>query len=142
MRYMILLKYDEPATFEVPSELLINEMGMFNAAMEKAGILRAGEGLLPSSVTGARVTVTDKEREVTDGPFAETKELVAGFWIVDVSGLDEAVEWARRVPNPRPGGTAVLEVRRVVEADDLGDNFTPEARAAEERMRARIAELG
>jgi len=139
MRYMILLTYDEKQAVP-PDERLVNEMGMFNARLEKAGVLRAGEGLLPSD-HGARVTVTDERRTVVDGPFAESKELVAGFWIVEVSGLEEAVEWARQVPNPQPGGAATLEVRRVVEADDLGAAITPEARAAEERMRARLAEL-
>lgn len=142
MRFMILIKADErqQRTGFPPSEQLINEMGKFNAAMEKAGVLRAGEGLLPSD-TGARVTITDDDRQVTDGPFAESKELIAGFWILEVADRDEAVEWARRCPNPNPGGTTVLEVRRVSEPEDFGEAFTPEARAAEERMRARIAEL-
>ena len=139
MRYMILLTYDEKQAVP-PDERLINEMGMFNARLEKAGVLRAGEGLVASD-HGARVTVTDEKRTVVDGPFTESKELVAGFWILDVSGLEEAVEWARRVPNPQPGRSATLEVRRVVEAEDLGDALSPGARAAEERMRARLAEL-
>jgi hypothetical protein len=141
MRFMILIKSDEKTEQgAVPDERLINEMGMFNARMEKAGILRGGEGLTPSR-EGARVTITEEKRTVTDGPFAEAKELVAGFWIIDVGSLAEAVEWARQVPNPNPGERTELEVRRVVEADDFGDAFTPEARAAEERMRERIAKL-
>jgi len=139
MRYLILLTYDEKQAVP-PDERLVNEMGMFNARLEKAGVLRGGEGLVASD-HGARVTVTDEKRTVVDGPFTESKELVAGFWILDVSGLEEAVEWARRVPNPQPGRSATLEVRRVVEAEDLGDALSPGARAAEERMRARLAEL-
>ena len=141
MRYMILIKSDAATeNGAVPDERLINEMGMFNARMEKAGILRAGEGLTPSR-EGARVTISDERRTVTDGPFAEAKELIAGFWIIEVGSLAEAVDWARQAPNPRPGATAELEVRRVVEADDFGDAFTPEARAAEDRMRERLAKL-
>jgi hypothetical protein len=142
MRFMILIKADDLSESDwMPEERLLNEMGMFNASMEKAGILRAAEGLLPSRFGAARVTVSDDERTVTDGPFAETKELIAGFWIIDVESLDEAVEWVRRCPNPRPGGTAEFEVRRVSEAEDFGEAFTPEARAAEERMRDRISKL-
>jgi hypothetical protein len=141
MRFMVLIKSDEKTEAgAVPDERLINEMGMFNARMEKAGILRGGEGLTPSR-EGARVTITEEKRTVTDGPFAEAKELVAGFWIIEVGSLAEAVEWARQVPDPNPGETTELEVRRVVEADDFGDAFTPEARAAEERMRERLAKL-
>ena len=141
MRFMILIKSDEETeNGAVPDERLINEMGMFNARMEKAGILRGGEGLTPSR-EGARVTITEEKRTVTDGPFAEAKELVAGFWIIQVRSREEAIEWVKRVPNPNPGGTTELEVRRVVEADDFGDAFTPEARAAEERMRERLAKL-
>ena len=137
MRFMILIKSDEETeNGAVPDERLINEMGMFNARLEKAGILRAAEGLT-SSREGARVTITGERRTVTDGPFAEAKELVAGFWIIDVGSLAEAVEWAGQVPSP--DGTTRLEVRRVVEADDFGDAFTPEARAAEERLRERLA---
>ena len=137
MRFMVLIKSDEKTERgAVPDERLINEMGMFNARMEKAGVLRGGEGLTPSR-EGARVTITEERRTVTDGPFAEAKELVAGFWIIDVGSLAEAVEWAGQVPSP--GGTTRLEVRRVVEADDFGDAFTPEARAAEERLRESLA---
>ena len=139
MRFMILIKsHEETEDGAVPDERLINEMGMFNARLEKAGILRAAEGLT-SSREGARVTITGERRTVTDGPFAEAKELVAGFWIIDVGSLAEAVEWAGQVPSP--DGTTRLEVRRVVEADDFGDAFTPEARAAEDRMRERLAKL-
>jgi len=140
MRFMVLVKADaDSESGALPDERLLNEMGMFNAEMEKAGILLAGEGLLPSA-KGARVTVTDDKRVVTDGPFAETKELIAGFWILQVESLEEAVGWVRRAPNPRPGSKAEFEVRQVAEVDDFGDAFTPEARAAEERMRARLAD--
>jgi hypothetical protein len=140
MRFMILIKSDEETeNGAVPDERLINEMGMFNARMEKAGILRGGEGLTPSR-EGARVTISPERRTVTDGPFAEAKELIAGFWIVEVASLAEAVEWARQMPNPA-GGTTELEVRRIVTAEDFGDAFTPEARAAEDRMRERLAKL-
>jgi len=140
MRFMVLVKADaDSESGALPDERLLNEMGMFNAEMEKAGILLAGEGLLPSA-KGARVTVTDDKRVVTDGPFAETKELIAGFWILQVESLEEAVGWVRRAPNPRPGSKAEFEVRQVAEVDDFGDAFTPEARTAEERMRARLAD--
>ena len=140
MRFMVLVKADaDSESGALPDERLLNEMGMFNAEMEKAGILLAGEGLLPSA-KGARVTVTDDKRVVTDGPFAETKELIAGFWILQVESLEEAVGWVRRAPNPRPGSKAEFEVRQVAEVDDFGDAFTPEARAAEEHMRARLAD--
>ena len=100
MRFMILIKSDEKTEQgAVPDERLINEMGMFNARMEKAGVLRGGEGLTPSR-EGARLTITEEKRTVTDGPFAEAKELVAGFWIIEVGSLAEAVEWARQVPDP------------------------------------------
>ena len=143
MRYMILLKSDKAAEAgELPSMELINEMGKFNATMERAGILRAADGLRPSS-EGRRVTIgSDDARTVVDGPFAETKELIGGFWIIDVASLDEAVEWARRCPNPRPGGETRLEIRRVSEPEDFGEAFTPEARAAEARMQDRLDNLG
>ena len=140
MRFMVIIKGSaDSEAGGLPSEKFINEMGMFNASMEKAGILRAGEGLTRSA-QGARVSVKDGRKTVTDGPFAETKELVAGFWIIDVADLDEAVEWVKRAPD-QPGETAEYEVRRVVEAADFGDAFSPEARAAEDRMRARLAQL-
>jgi hypothetical protein len=141
MRFMVIIKANaDSEAGVVPSEKLINEMGKFNAQLEKAGVLRAGEGLTRSS-QGARVSVRNGEKTVTDGPFAETKELVAGFWIIDVADLAEAIEWVKRAPEPEPGQVAEYEVRRVAEPDDFGDAFTPEARAAEDRLRARLAEL-
>jgi hypothetical protein len=124
----------------MPSEKLINEMGKFNATLEKAGVLRAGDGLAPSS-QGARLSVKDGKKTVTDGPFAETKELVAGFWILEVGDLEEALAWVKQAPDPHPGFAAEYEIRRMTVPEDFGENFTPGARAAEDRMRARLAEL-
>jgi hypothetical protein len=137
MRFMILVKGDQSTEAGVmPSEELLNEMGKFNDELVKAGVLLAGEGLHPSS-KGARIRFTGKERTVTDGPFAETKELIAGFWLLQVKSKDEAIEWMKRAPFD--GGTEI-EVRQVFEAEDFGAELTPEARAAEERMRAQIAD--
>jgi hypothetical protein len=136
MRFMVLVKADENSEAgAMPSAEILNEMGKFNEKLVKAGVLLAGEGLHPSS-KGARIRFSGKERTVTDGPFAETKELIAGFWLLQVKSRDEAVEWMKRAPFD--GGTEI-EVRQVFEAEDFGDEFTPEARAAEERMRAQIA---
>lgn len=137
MRYMILLKANADSEAGVmPSEEILTAMGTFNEELVKAGVMVAGEGLHPSS-KGARVTLSGGKATVVDGPFAETKELIAGFWILQVRSLDEVVEWLKR--SPLDGGVTV-EVRRVFESEDFGDEFTPEARAAEERMRAEIAE--
>ena len=119
---------------EGPSLEDVEAMTRYNEELTKAGALLAGDGLHPEA---SRVSAAG----VTDGPFSEAKELVGGYWIIQAKDREEAVEWARRVPNPQPGRSATLEVRRVVEAEDLGDAFAPEARAAEERMRARLAEL-
>src|SRR6476660_4606225 len=135
MRYMVLVKATKESEAGVmPSEQLLNEMGRFNAELVKAGVLLAGEGLAPSS-QGARVKFKGKDRTVVDGPFAETKELVSGFWILQVKSKEEAVEWIKRCPNPFPNGEAEIEIRRVFEAEDFGEAFTPEARAAEEKRR-------
>ncbi len=138
MRFMILVKATEQSEAgEMPGEAAFAAMGKFNEELVKAGVLLAGEGLHPSS-TGARVVLSGDKKIVLDGPFAETKELLAGFWLVDVTSREEALEWAKRVPGP-PEGEMILEVRRVYEADDFGDGFTPELREAEERMRAQAA---
>jgi len=121
----------------MPNEKLLAEMGKFNEELVKAGVMLAGDGLHPSS-KGARVRFADGKKTVIDGPFAETKELIAGYWIWQVKSMDEAIEWARRCPDPMPGETSELELRRVFEAEDFGAEFTPELRAQEERM---IAEL-
>ena len=114
-------------------------MGKFNEELVKAGVMLAGEGLQPSS-KGARVRFSGDKRTVIDGPFAETKELIAGFWLIQVKSKEEAIEWMKRCPNPHPGQESEIEIRQVFEAADFGPEFTPELREAEERMRAQIAE--
>jgi hypothetical protein len=137
MRFMVLVKADENSEAGVmPSAEILTEMGKFNEKLVKAGVMLAGEGLHPSS-KGVRIRFSGKERTVTDGPFAETKELIAGFWLLQAKSRDEVIEWMKRAPFD--GGTEI-EVRQVFEADDFGDEFTPEARAAEERLRAQIAD--
>ena len=136
MRFMIIVKADKDSEAGVlPSEQLLADMGNYNEELAKAGILLAGEGLRSSS-KGARVKFSGDERIVTDGPFAETKELVAGFWIWNVKSKEEAIEWVKRCPNPMPGTEAEIEIRQLFEADDFGAEFTPELREQEERIRA------
>jgi hypothetical protein len=122
----------------LPSEKLFADMGKFNEELVKAGVMLAGDGLRPSS-KGKRVRFSGGKKTVIDGPFAETKELVAGFWIWQVKSMDEALEWARRCPDPMPGEDAELEIRPLYETDDFGKEFTPELRAREERLRADMA---
>jgi hypothetical protein len=121
----------------MPSEELLAAMGKYNEELVKAGIMLAGEGLQPS-VKGKRIRFSGSQRSVVDGPFAEAKELVAGFWIWQVKSIEEAVEWARRCPSPMPGEESELEIRPVFEAEDFGAEFTPELRAQEERLRAEL----
>ena len=138
MRFMVIIKADERSEAgEMPSERLLTEMGKYNEQLVKAGVLLAGEGLHPSS-RGARVKLSGSKRTVVDGPFSETKELVAGFWLIQVSSKDEAIEWAKRIPNP-DGADAEVEVRQVFEAEDFGAEFTPELREQERRLRTEIA---
>lgn len=138
MKVMVMVKATKNSEAgALPSEKLLTEMGKFNEELVKAGIMLAGEGLHPSS-KGKRVRFTSGNRTVIDGPFAETKELVAGFWIWQVKSMEEAVEWARRCPDPMPGEEAELEIRPVFEAEDFGKEFTPELRAQEDRLRAEI----
>ena len=138
MRFMVIVKATKDSEAGVlPSEELLTKMGQFNAELVKAGVLLAGEGLRPSA-KGARIRFKGNERTVVDGPFAETKELVAGFWILQVKSKEEAIEWIKRAPNPHPGTETEIEIRQISEADDFGENFTPEARAAEEKLRMRI----
>lgn len=138
MRFMVLVKATKESEAGVmPSEQLLTEMGKFNDQLVKAGVLLAGEGLHPSS-KGVRVRFSGTSREVIDGPFAETKELVAGFWLLDVKSKQEAIEWIKRCPNPMLGESEI-EIRQVFEAADFGEAFTPEARASEERLRAQIS---
>jgi hypothetical protein len=136
MRVMAIVKASRDSEAGVmPSEELLAEMGKFNEEMVKAGVMLAGEGLQPSS-KGARVTFGgDGERTVIDGPFAETKELIAGFWLMQVRSFDEAVEWMKRCPNPHEE-SGEIEIRQVFEDDDFGEEFTPELREQEERIRA------
>jgi len=138
MRFMVIVKASKSSEAGIlPNEKLLAEMGRFNEELTKAGVMLAGEGLHPSS-KGARVRFSGNKRTVIDGPFAETKELVAGFWIWRCKSLQEAIEWARRCPNPMPGHEAEIEIRQVFEAEDFGPAFTPELRAQEERIRSEI----
>ncbi|MGH4012976.1 MAG: YciI family protein [Pseudonocardiaceae bacterium] len=134
MRFMILVKADQNSEAGVlPSEELLTEMGKYNEELVKAGVLLAGEGLHPSS-KGARVRFSGDKRTVIDGPFTETKELIAGFWLIQVTSKDEAIEWVKRCPNPM-GEESEIEIRQVFEADDFGDALTPELREQEQRLR-------
>jgi hypothetical protein len=121
----------------MPSETLLAEMGTFNEELVKAGIMLAGEGLQPSA-KGKRIRFSNGKRTVVDGPFPETTELIAGYWIWQVRSMEEAVDWARRCPNPMPGEEGVLEIRPIFEAEDFGKEFTPELREQEERLRREI----
>jgi len=132
---MVLVKGNEDSEAGVmPTEEQLAEMGKFNEEMVKAGVLLAGEGLQPTS-KGARVTFSGSERTVTDGPFTETKELIAGYWLIQVKSREEAIEWIKRCPNPGPGESEI-EIRQVFEAEDFGEELTPELREQEERIRA------
>ena len=138
MRAMVIVKATKNSEAGVmPSEKLLAEMGKFNEELVKAGVMLAGEGLHPSS-KGKRVVFSGGNKIVVDGPFAETKELIAGYWLWQVKNMDEALEWARRCPDPMPGEEATLEIRPVFEADDFGKEFTPELRVQEERLRAQM----
>lgn len=137
MRVMVMIKADADSEAGVlPDEKLLAAMGEYNEALVEAGVMLAGEGLHPSS-KGARVRFSGGGRMVIDGPFVETKELIAGFWLWEVKSLAEAIEWVKRAPNPT-GGDTEIEIRPVFEAEEFGDEFTPELRAQEERLRAQI----
>ena len=139
MRFMVLVKADKNSEAGVlPDEKLLTEMGKYNEELAKAGVLLAGEGLHPSS-KGARVRFSGEKRTVIDGPFTEAKELIAGFWLIQVKSKEEAIEWVKRAPNPFPGTESEVEIRQVFEAEDFGPAFTPELREAEERLRAQVA---
>jgi hypothetical protein len=134
MRFMVIVKADKDSEAGVmPDQKLFADMGKYNEELVKAGVMLAGEGLAPSS-KGARVRFSGNKRSVIDGPFAETKELIAGFWLFQVKSLDEAIEWVKRAPNPMPGKESEIEIRQVFEADDFGDSFTPELREQEARI--------
>ncbi|MCL2450765.1 MAG: YciI family protein [Polyangiaceae bacterium] len=135
MRVMVIVKATKNSEAgAMPSEELLAAMGKFNEELVRAGVMLAGDGLHPSS-KGKRVRFAGGTKTVVDGPFAETKELIAGYWIWQVKSMDEALEWARRCPDPMPGEEAELEIRPVFEADDFGKELTPELRAREERLR-------
>ncbi|HJZ88251.1 MAG TPA: YciI family protein [Polyangia bacterium] len=137
MRVMVIVKATKNSEAGVmPSEKLLTEMGQFNEQLVKAGVMLAGDGLHPSA-KGKRVRFSRKQRTVIDGPFTETRELIAGFWIWKVKSMEEALEWARRCPNPDEE-EGELEIRPIFEADEFGKEFTPELRAQEERLRAEI----
>jgi len=138
MRFMILIKADKNSEAGVlPDQKLLTEMGKFNEELVKAGVMLAGEGLQPSS-KGARVRFSGKNRSVIDGPFSETKELIAGFWLWQCKSKEEAIEWVKRCPNPMQGESEI-EIRQVFENEDFGAEFTPELREQEDRIRAQIA---
>jgi hypothetical protein len=140
MRFMVMVKGD--ADYEagaMPNEQMLTEMTRYNEELVKAGVMLAGEGLHPSS-KGARVRFAGGKTTVIDGPFAEAKELIAGFWLFQCKSMDEAIEWVRRCPNPMPGTEAEIEIRQVFEAEDFGASMTPELREAEARLMAQAAE--
>jgi hypothetical protein len=136
---MVMVKATEDSEGGImPSEQMLSEMGKYNEELVKAGVMLAGEGLHPSS-KGKRIRFSGDQRQVTDGPFTETKELVAGYWLWQVRSMDEAVEWVKRCPNPMPGESEI-EIRQVFEAEDFGDEYTPELRERDERLRAQVEE--
>jgi len=137
MRFMVMVKATQDSEAgAMPKEEMLAAMGRYNEELAKAGVMLAGEGLHPSS-RGARVRFSGASRSVVDGPFAETKELVAGFWIFQCKSLEECIEWVKRCPNPMPGDSEI-EIRQVFEAEDFGEELTPELREQEERIRTQI----
>jgi hypothetical protein len=139
MRFMVIVKADKSSEAGVlPDEKLLAEMGKYNEELVKAGVMLAGEGLQPSS-KGARVRFSGSKRTVIDGPFSETKELIAGFWIFQVKSKEEAIEWVKRAPNPHPGTETEIEIRQVFEPDDFGGEYTPELREQEKRIAEQMA---
>jgi hypothetical protein len=139
MRFMVIVKATADSEAGImPSEELLTAMGKYNEELVKAGVMQAGEGLHPSS-KGARVRFVGEQRTVTDGPFPETKELIAGFWIWKCASLAEAIDWAKKCPNPMPGTEGVLEIRQVFDMEDFGDAMTPELREQERRMQEQLA---
>ena len=139
MRFMVMVKATKNSEAgKLPSQELLAEMGKYNEELVKAGIMLAGEGLQASS-KGARVKFSGSKRTVIDGPFAETKELVAGFWIWKCKDRAEAIEWVKKCPNPMPGEESEIEIRQIFEAEDFGKDFTPELRKQEDRLREQMA---
>ena len=142
MRVMVIVKANADSEAGVlPSEEILAEMGKFNEELVNAGVMQSGEGLHPSS-KGVRIQFSGSKQTVIDGPFAETKELIAGFWLWKVNSMEEAIEWAKRCPHPHAGGEATLEIRPLFETEDFGAELTPELREAEQRLRDKIAEQG
>ncbi|MGH2743074.1 MAG: YciI family protein [Thermoleophilaceae bacterium] len=138
MRVMVLIKANEESEAgEMPSEKLLTEMTAFNEELVKAGVMLAGEGLHPSS-KGVRVEFSGSDRKVINGPFAETKELLGGYWLWQVKDMDEAIEWVKRIPDADPGQEAIVEIRPVFEEEDFGEELTPELREREQRMREQL----
>lgn len=139
MKFMILIKADKNSEAGVmPSQELLTAMGKYNEELVKAGVMLAGEGLHPSA-KGARIKFAGDQRIVTDGPFSNTKDLIAGFWLWQVKSKQEAIDWVKRCPNPMPGTEPEIEIRQVFDAEDFGAEFTPELREQEERVRAQAA---
>jgi len=139
MRFIVMVKATKDSEAgKLPDQKMLAEMGKYNEELAKAGVMLAGEGLQPSS-KGARVRFSGNKRTVIDGPFAETKELVAGFWIWQCESRQEAIEWLKKCPNPHPGQDSEVEIRQIFEAEDFGKEFTPELREQEERIRATAA---
>ena len=137
MRFMIIVKATKESEAGImPSEQLLAAMGKYNEELAKAGVMLAGEGLQPSS-KGARIKFSGTKRTVVDGPFAEAKELIAGFWLIEVRSKEEAIEWVKRAPNPHEGESEI-EIRQVFESEDFGEEFTPELREQEERLRKEV----
>ena len=140
MRFMVLVKADKNSEAGVlPDEKLLADMTKYNEELVKAGVMLAGEGLQPSS-KGVRIRFSGDKRTVIDGPFAETKELIAGYWLMQVKSKEEVIEWVKRCPNPFPGTESEIEIRQVFEAEDFGPAMTPEIKAAEERIGKQMAE--
>jgi len=139
MRFIVMVKATRNSEAgALPDAKLLADMGKYNEELVKAGVMLAGEGLHPSS-KGARVRFSGSQRTVIDGPFPETKELVAGYWLFQVKSLEEAIEWVKRCPNPMPNEESEIEIRQVFESEDFGPEFTPELRAQEERLGKQIA---
>ena len=139
MKFMVIVKASAASEAGImPSEKLFTDMGNFNEELVKAGVMLAGEGLMPSS-KGARIRFNGTQRTVIDGPFAETKELVAGFWLIEVGSKEEAIEWFKRCPNPHEDGESEIEIRQIFGPDDFGTDLPADVRAQEDRMREQLA---
>jgi hypothetical protein len=142
MRVIVMIKANEQSEAgEMPSEKLLTDMTAYNEELVKAGIMLGGDGLHPSS-KGARVIFSGSDRKVLDGPFSESKELLAGYWVWQVKDMDEAIEWVKRIPDADPGQEAIVEIRPVFEAEDFGEELTPELREREERLREQLEANG